>query len=257
MATPTRPPAAALLRSVLEGLDELFAQTGVPYWRGRVREVAAADSPSSMARAYESMQEGSAPGTFHDLVMSAHNRNTVTQRAEPYVNELLETFQSLGLATTQAIKRGGDNARMASSTPDLASQYVLALRGSDAPSRRRIVVTGVRCTTCNTSYQLDDAAHRVAARKWSWTTAPEWVDAGRSRELVAAAMQPLDHRETRTQFDEVRPAFQRPGHPTIRLPYNRPSGAPNDQCRVCGADAWTTTHWLFVDDPPRLQDLTP
>jgi len=76
---------------------------------------------------------------------------------------------------------------------------------------------------------------------------------GRSRQLIDVAMDPGGHAETRAQLEAVRPAFEALGLPFIPLPYNRPDRGPNDRCRTCGADSWTTTHWLMVHDPPRLE----
>jgi hypothetical protein len=44
--------ASALLRSVLEGMDELFDQVALEYWRDRVRQVAEMDAPSAVAQAW-------------------------------------------------------------------------------------------------------------------------------------------------------------------------------------------------------------
>jgi hypothetical protein len=54
----------------------------------------------------------------------------------------------------------------------------------------------------------------------------------------------------------VAPAFAQLDLPVIPLPYNRPDGAPNDGCRTCGADTWTTIHWRLLGDPLRLESLS-
>lgn len=209
-----------------------------------------------MARAYASMSRGSASGTFHDRIISVFNDDRVTVRQEPYVNALLRTFQSIGPACVHAITADGDDAVLGQSTADAASEYWLRWQGRDVPSRWRTVVTGVRCRTCDSRYLLDNALDGVAARRWSLTTAPAWIETGRSRQLVDAAMDPEGHPETRAQLEAVRPAFQALGLPSIPLPYNRLDRGPNDRCRVCGSDTWTTTHWLMLYDPPRLEPMT-
>lgn len=246
-------PAADLLRSVLDGLDELFARTGVGFWGEQVRKVAAFESPTMMARAYASMSQGSAPGTFHDLIISVRNHDPITAHQEPFVNELLATFQSIGLACMNAIAADADGAQLGQSTADTAREHWLRWQGHDVASRWRKAVTGVRCRTCDSRYLLDDSPDWVAALRWSLTTAPAWIDDGRGRQLVDAAMDPDGHADTRAQLDAVRPAFEALGLPFIPLPYNRPDRGPNDRCGNCGADSWTTTHWLMVHDPPRLE----
>jgi hypothetical protein len=246
------PHAADLLRSVLDGLDELFARTGIGFWGEQVRKVAAFESPTMMARAYTSMTQGSAPGTFHDLIISVRNHHPITPAQEPFVNELLTTFESVGLASMNAITADGDEAALEQSTAAVAGEHWLRWQGHDVASRWRKIVTGVRCRTCDSRYLLDDAPDSLAALLWSLTTAPAWIDAGRSRQLVDAAMDPTGDPDTRAQLDAVRPAFEALGLPFIPLPYNRPDRAPNDRCPTCGADSWTTTHWLVVHDPLRL-----
>ena len=78
----TAPPAANLLRRVLDGLDELFTRTDVPAWAEIVREVGAIADPVEMARAYDRMSQGSASGTFHDLIISMRNGHAVTEVQE-------------------------------------------------------------------------------------------------------------------------------------------------------------------------------
>ena len=247
------PQAADVLRSVLDGLEELFRRTRVGFWDEQVRRVAAFDSPTMMAGVYASMSQGSAPGTFHDLTISVFNHHPITPRQEPFVNELLTTFQSVGLACMNAISADGDAAALGQSTAEIASDYWLRWQGHDVASRWHKVVTGVRCKTCDGRFLLDDSPDWVAALRWSLTTAPAWIDAGRSRQLIDVAMDPGGHAETRAQLEAVRPAFEALGLPFIPLPYNRPDRGPNDRCRTCDADSWTTTHSLMVHDPPRLE----
>jgi hypothetical protein len=249
-SSPT-PMAAAVLRSTLEGLDELLTRTAVFGWPAQVREVAAIESPSDQAHAYELMSRGSASGTFHDLTISEFNRHAVTEIQEPYVGALLDTLQSLGIAAARAITLNGDEAILPEPTAEAAARYAFA--SADTPSRRRILVTGLRCTTCGTGYQLDVAPYQVAGRHWALTTAPEWVEVGRARDLVSPALDPLAHKETRAELETVLPAFEQLGLPVIRLPYNRPRGEPDDRCQICGADTWGPTLWDFLDNPPRLE----
>jgi hypothetical protein len=89
--------AAPLLRCVLEGLDALFAKTKIVSWRKEVLRVAAAGD-ATIAAAYQDIARGSAPGTFHDLIISVRNGHGVTEAQEPFVNELLATLQSMGMA---------------------------------------------------------------------------------------------------------------------------------------------------------------
>lgn len=250
------PSAANLLRSVVDGLDQLFVRTGVAYWADKVREVTAFDSPAELADAYASMSQGSAPGTFHDLIISVRNQHLITWAQEPFVNELLSTFESVGLACANAIRAEGDEAELGQATAETASEHWLRWQGHDVASRWRKVVTGVRCTACHNIYLVDDSPAWAAALRWSLTTAPLWIDEGRSRLLVHAAMDPIGHAETRAQLEAVRPAFEALGLPFIPLPYNRPGRDPNHRCRTCGADSWRTTHWLMTHDPPRLDPFT-
>jgi hypothetical protein len=245
--------AAGLLGSVLDGMDALFTRTAITHWRGRVREVAAIAPPAHRARAYRSMAQGSAPGTFHDLIISARNQHTVTSSQEPFVNELLTTFQSVALGAVVAIERDGEGAILEQPIAEVAAKDVWAQQGSNGTSRWLMWATGVRCTTCDSRYQLDDAAAVIAARRWSLTTAPAWIVDGRSRHLVDTAMDSRADTEARAQLEVVAPAFARLELPIIRLPYNLPHGAPNDRCQVCGADSWTTVSWRVLDDPLRLE----
>lgn len=252
------PNASALLRSTLEGLDELFDRTSIAFWRDRVRTVAAIEPPSSMARAYRSMSAGSASGTFHDVTISVLNDHPITSRKEPFLNELLTTFQSLGTGATLAIERDGDRALLGRPAADVAAEHAWTPQDGESRSRWDLMfVTGVRCTTCDSRYRLDTGSDWIAARRWSLITAPAWIEAGRSRALVEAAMDPLGEPAIRAELDRLAPAFEQVDLPVIRLPYNRPKRAPNDRCRVCGADSWSTIAWRMLDDPLRLEATTP
>ena len=166
------PHAAELLRSVLDGLDELFTRTGFEFWDEQVRKVATFKSPTRVARAYASMSQGSASGTFHDRIISAFNHDPVTVRQEPYVNALLATFRSIGLACVDAITSNGADAHLEQPTADAASEYWERWQRHDVRSRWHTVVTGVRCRTCDSRYLLDNSPDWAAARRWSLTTAP-------------------------------------------------------------------------------------
>lgn len=248
------PHAANLLESVLDGLDELFTTTGVAAWAETVREVRAISGPTDMARAYQRMSQGSAPGTFHDLIISMRNGHAVTEIQEPYVNELLATLQSIGRSAAHSVVVEGADARLSDEILDVAARDVFMPLDS-LPRRREIMVTLMRCVVCGTTYQLDVGPHYVAARRWALTTAPAWIADSRAREVVASAMEPMDHEETRRELEAVRPAFDHLGLAAIRLPYNRPDRGQNDRCGTCGADNWITSHMQFLDSPPRLEPL--
>jgi hypothetical protein len=237
-------------------MAELFDQTAVTFWRDQMRTVAGIETPSEAGHAYRALSQGSAPGTFHDLIISVRNEHAITSGQEPFVNELLTTFQSVALGATEAIEGAGDEATLERPTADVAAEHAWAQQTPDPPNRWQMMVTGVRCTTCDSRYQLDESPAWIAARRWSLTTAPAWIDADRSRDLVASAMDPLADADIRDQLDTVAPAFAQLDLPVIPLPYNRPDRAPNDRCRICGADSWTTVHWRTHDDPLRLESLS-
>ena len=254
MASPT-PPSADLLRWVLDGLDELFTTTAVAAWADAVRKVGAVDAPIEKARAYERISQGSAPGTFHDLIISVRNGHAVREIQEPYVNELLATLQSIGRSAAHMVVVAGAQAPLDEEIAEVAARDVFMPLESP-PRRRQIMVTLMHCVVCGTKYQLDVGPHYVAARRWALTTVPAWIADSRARGLVAHAMEPMDHQETRKELETVRPAFDTLGLAVIRLPYNRPDRGQNDRCATCGADNWITSHLQFIDSPPRLEPLT-
>jgi hypothetical protein len=251
--TTEAPPAIDLLRSVLEGLDHLFAKAQIPGWRDRVRAALDAADAATVAGAYLNISQGSAPGTFHDLIISRLNRHALTERQEPWVNELLTTFQSIGLLAARAISDGDAEARLSGSVEEAAAQHP-ELEG-DVPARTRILVTGMRCTTCDTRFALDDAAESAAAIRWSLFTAPARIATGRSPGLVTAAFDPDGDPATKAEVAEVRPAIDGLKLAAIRRPYNRPGGAPDDRCPVCGAGTWVPIRWQLDGDPLRLVPL--
>jgi hypothetical protein len=252
----TPPLAAPLLRYVLEGLDALFAKTRIGFWQEQVRRVAAAED-ATIAAGYQHMAQGSAPGTFHDLIISVRNGHRVTEVQEPFLNELLATLQSMGMAAATAISADGVQAAMSEGADELAARHVWHyVDGSSLlPPRAEHVVTGMRCKTCGTRYTLDDSPRWAAARRWSLTVAPGRIAAGRSRGLVDAALDPQSDSATRIELERMRAPFDALGLHTISLPYNKPGNAPNDRCRTCGADDWGTTHWRLVGQPPRLEPI--
>ena len=245
--------AAPLLRAVLAGLDALFARTRIGFWREQVRRVAAAENAVTMAAAYRVMAQGSAPGTFHDRIISVHNRDAVTEAQEPFVNELLTTLESLGMAAAMAVAADGELAAMRETADQLAARYVWHyVDGSATPLRTEHPVTGMRCKRCGSRYTLDEAPRWEAARRWALSVAPGRIAAGRSRGLVEAALDPERDPSTRGELKRMKAPFEAIGLPAISLPYNKPGNVPNDRCRTCGADDWGTTHWRLVGEPPRL-----
>lgn len=251
--TPLR--AAPLLRHVLEGLDALFTETRIGYWQEQVRRLAAAED-ATIAAGYQHMAQGSAPGTFHDLIISVRNGHRVTEAQEPFVNELLETFQSMGMAAATALSADDVQAAISEGADELAARHVWHyVDGSRLPSRAEHIVTGMRCKTCGTRYTLDDAPRWAAARRWALTVAPDRIAAGNSRGLVRAALDPQSNSATRRELERMRAPFDALGLRSISLPYNKLGDAPDDRCRTCGADDWGTTLWRLVGEPPRMEPL--
>ncbi len=247
------PLAIDLLRSVLEGLNQLFAEAEIVHWRDRVRAALDAPDAASTADAYLSLSGGSAAGTFHDLIISLFNRHAVTERQEPWINELLTTFQSIGLQAARAISDGGPSAMLPTGVEEAAARH--AHIEGDVPPRTRIHVTGMRCTTCDSRFMLDSAIDWAAATRWSLFTAPARIATGRSASLVTAAFDPDADPAARAEVAGVRPAIDELKLPAIRLPYNRPDRGPNDHCTVCGADTWVPIRWQLDGDPPKLVPL--
>jgi hypothetical protein len=248
--------AAPLLRSVLVGLHELFTRTRIGFWPDRVRHVAAAESGVAMAAAYQVMAQGSAPGTFHDRIISIRNRDAVTEAQEPFVNELLTTLESLGMAAAMAIAADGEHAAIQETPEQLAARYTWHyVDGSETPPRTEHVVTGMRCKTCGSRYTLNDSPRWAAARRWALNVAPGQIAAGRSRALVDAALDPERDALTSRELERMKAPFEAIGLPVISLPYNKPGNAPDDRCRTCGADDWGTINWRLIGEPPWLEPL--
>jgi len=248
------PLAIDLLRSVLAGLELIFSGVGILPWRDRMR--AALDEPDAAATAdaYLRLSAGSASGTFHDLTISLFNRHSVTEDQEPWINELLTTFQSIGLLAARTVSEGGAAAALGITVEEAAASHP-HIEG-DVPPRTRIHVAGMHCTTCDSRFMLDSSTDWSAARRWSLSAAPARIASGRSASLVAAAFSPGADPATRASVADVRPAIHRLKLPEIRLPYNRSDRGPTDRCPVCGAETWTPIYWQLEGDPPALVPLS-
>jgi hypothetical protein len=249
--------AIDVLRSCLVGVDDLFGKLAMPSWRGQTRSILGLDDAVRMARAYKLMSHGGAPGTFHDLTISDFNRHPVTEQQEPWVNELLTTFQAMAAIAADAIVLGGAHASF-SMPPSDAARHLPGFPGIalDRIDRLRVTVYAVECVTCATRYLLDTAVAWAAAKRWAVTHAPSMVAAGQSTKLVDMALSATDHGDTARALAAIQPAADRLGLSTVRLPYNRPGGEPNDRCRVCGADTWRPVPLQLVERPMRLVPLS-
>jgi hypothetical protein len=249
--------ASALLRSCLVGMRALFDRVAIHHWRDQAGLVLALGDPAEMAVGYRLMSQGSAPGTLHDLIISERNQHPVTERQEPWVNELLTTFESIAATATETIEDKGARASLAITPSIAARRWPWRREGSpEVGDRTTVVVYALRCTTCETRFLLDTAVDQAAARRWSLDVAPARIAAGRSAELVATAFDPERDAEASQAMETVRPAADALGLAAIRLPYNRPSGQPDDRCTVCGADTWSPVPLRLVEDPIRLVPLS-
>jgi hypothetical protein len=251
------PLAVDLLRSCLVGVDELFGKLAMPSWREQARSILDLDDAVRMAAAYRLMSQGSAPGTFHDLTISDFNRHPVSEQQEPWVNELLTTFQAIAAKAADAVLLDGAHARLPVQPSEVARHMPgfpgIALERID---RLRMTVYAMECMTCETDYLVDTAIAWAAAKRWAVTRAPSMVAAGKSTKLVEMALNATDHRETARALAAIQPAADRLGLSTVRLPYNRPGGGPNDRCRACGADTWRPVPLQLVERPMRLVPLS-
>lgn len=251
---PGAPLAVDLLRTVLEGLELLLAGVGIAGWRDAMRTVLDQPGAAETADAYLRLSAGSASGTFHDLTISLYNGHRVTEDQEPWVNELLATFQSIGLLAARAISDGGASAPMPTSVEEAAARH--AHVGEDVPPRTRMHVNGMRCTTCDTRFMLDSSIDWTAARRWSLFTAPARIATQRSASLVAAAISPATDPDTRASIGDMRLAVRSLKLPEIRLPYNRADRGPTDPCPVCGAVTWTPVTWQLEGDPLTVKPVS-
>lgn len=247
------PRAFDLLRSSLVGMDALFGRIKIHGWHERVRRVLELGDPEAMAAGYRQMSAGSAPGTFHDLIISEYNRHPITEQQEPWVNELLTTLQTIAGVAADAITKGGVNARISISVAEAARRYPWQREvTADAPSRGDVHVYAFDCTTCGSRFLQDTAVVSAAAQRWAVRHAPQMIAANRSAQLVAAAFDPDHDPEAQGAVAEVRPAAEQLGLPEIRLPYNRPDHQLDDRCPVCGADTWKPVPLRLSEDPLRL-----
>ena len=137
-----------------------------------------------------------------------------------------------------------------------ARRYPWHPDGAADLDRARGIVYSVVCTTCGTRSLLDTAVAEAAALRWSLGIAPQAIEDDRSSDLVAAALDPDDDAEIRHAMEEVQPAADAMGLVSVRRPYNRPRGQPNDRCRVCGADTWRAGPLQLQEDPVRFLPLS-
>ena len=247
------PRAADLLRSSLVGLDALFGRVEIAAWQERARLVLELRDPESMATGYRLVSRGSAPGTFHDLIISEFNRHPITEQQEPWVNELLTTLQAIAGVAADAIAEGHAQATIPMSLAEAARRYPWQQDADPGASRRDDVHTyAFDCATCGSRFLLGTAVASVAARHWAVRIAPAMIAADRATDLVTAAFDPDHDHDAQRATEEVRPAAEQLGLPEIRLPYDRPDLQPNDRCPVCGADTWKLVMLRFTEDPLRL-----
>ena len=234
-------------------MEALFRRVPIHGWHERVQLVLEPNDPEEMAAAYRQMSAGSAPGTLHDLIISEYNRHPITERQEPWVNELLTTFESIAGMAAKSIAKRGTGARISMSLEEAARRY--PWQGEDEPSvpgRGDVHVYAVDCTTCGSRFLLNTAVASAASQRWAVRVAPQLIASDRAAELVAAALDPDHDPETRRAVEEVRPAAEQLGLKEIRMPYNRPDHQPDDRCPVCGADTWKPVVLRLSADPLRL-----
>jgi hypothetical protein len=248
--------AANLLYSSLVGMVELFGQVKIDFWQERARLVLELREPEAMAAGYRLMSQGSAPGTLHDLGISEFNRHPITEPQEPWVKELLTTFESLAGAAADAIAKNGAKAQFPMPLAEAALRYPWQreVKPRD-PSRDDVHVYAFDCTTCGSRFLQDIAVASAAAKRWAVRTAPQMIAANRSAQLVSAAFHAYQDPKAQRAVDEVRPAADQLGLPEIRLPYNRPDRQPDDRCPVCGADTWKPVALRLSEDPLRLDPM--
>jgi hypothetical protein len=249
----SQPAAFPLLQSSLAGMEALFRRIPIHGWHERVRLVLELRDPEGMAAGYGLMSAGSAPGTLHDLIISAYNRHPITERQEPWVNELLTTFETLAGMAAEAIAKRGARAQISTSLDEAARRFPWQ-RENEPPVRGRLDVHiyAIDCTTCGSRFLLNTAVASAASQRWAVRVAPHKIASNRAAELVDAAFDPDQDPEAQRAVEEVRPAADQLGLAEIRMPYNRPDHQPNDRCPVCGADTWKPVPLGLSDDPLRL-----
>lgn len=248
------PLAADLLHSSLVGMDALFGRVRIGFWQEQARLLLELRDPEAMAAGYRRMSAGSAPGTLHDLIISELNRHPITEQQEPWVNDLLTTFQTIAGVAADAIARSGAKARIPVSLAEAARRYPWQQEVKpDLPNRDDNVHTyAFDCTTCGSRFLLDTAVASAASQRWAVRFAPQAIAANRSTELVSVAFDPDHDQKAQRAVQEVRPAADQLGLPEIRMPYNRPGHQPDDRCGVCGADTWKPVPLRLTGDPLRL-----
>jgi hypothetical protein len=233
-------------------MEALFERLRIDAWLVRVRKVLGLKDAADMATGYGLMSQGSAPGTFHDLIVSSFNRHPVTEPQEPWINELLTTFQAIAEVATEAVAGQGRGASMPIPARVAARRYPGLADKTAAPDRDRVTVYSFVCSTCGSRYLLDTAVAQAAARRWALDVAPEAIEGRRSPGLVATAFDPDQDAAARHLMEAVRPAADALGLVVIRRPYNRPGGDPDDRCPVCGADTWRPVPLKLEEDPVRF-----
>lgn len=250
------PLASRLLRSCLLGMEALYDRVAIEYWRAQVRGVLDLRDPADMAAGYRLISQGSASGTMYDLIISERNRHPITEQQEPWVNELLTTFESIAAVATETIRGVGTGARLPMA-PSVAARRTPWQReaGPGVGDRTDVIVYAVRCTTCESRFMVDTSVALAAARRWSLEVAPPRIAAGHSVELVATAFDAEQDPEAKQALEAFQPAADALGLATIRLPYNGPAGRLDDRCTVCGADTWKPVLLRLLDDPPRFIPL--
>jgi hypothetical protein len=249
--------AVDLLRSGLVGMEVLFDRLDLDWWLINTRRVLDLPDPAAMAIGYGLMSQGSAPGTFYDLLITRSNGHHVTEDQEPWVNHLLLTFQAVAAVATEAIASQGAAAAMPVPTTLAARRYPWHTdTDPGAADRSRMIVYSVICTTCASRFLLDTAVVEAAACRWSLSIAPPMIEADLSPDLVTTALDPDHDAAARHAVEAVRPAADALGLVAVRRPYNRPSGQADDRCRVCGADTWTAGPLLLQEDPIRFVPLS-
>jgi hypothetical protein len=247
------PLAADLLHSSLVGMDALFGRVKIGFWQEQARLLLELRDPEAMAAGYRQMSAGSAPGTLHDLIISEYNRHPITEQQEPWVNDLLTTFQTIaGVAANEIAKRGA-KAKIPMSLADAARRYPWQDEvRPNLPNRDNVHTYALDCITCGSRFLLNTAVASAASQRWAVRFAPQVIAANRSTELVSAAFDPDHDAEAQHAVQEVRPAADELGLPEIRMPYNRPGHEPDDRCGVCGADTWKPVPLRLTEDPVRL-----
>ncbi len=250
------PLATRLLRSCLLGMEALYDRVTIEHWRLQVRGVLDLRDPVEMAAGYRLISQGSASGTMYDLIISERNRHPISEQQEPWVNELLTTFESIAALAAETIEGDGADAKFPMA-PSVAARHTAWLREARpmVGNRTDVIVYAVRCTTCESRFMVDTSVALAAARRWSLDVAPPRIAAGRSLELVAIAFDAEHDPEAKQALEIFQPAADALGLPAIRLPYNGPAGRADDRCAVCGADTWKPVLLRLLDDPVRFIPL--